>query len=332
MFSEISQKIDNMISHIENRENMIKQIAEDIKNNTPSIKKAIKPIELNNITIAGIDGGLLKKEYSTLSVIITRAVGVIFNYKDGKLKETSYIPSAVAHPKYFMTEIPKDPHELDREASIIRITEEIARAIECADRNPNMIILDGAIIPHPSTEPKAKTGLSEKYKNLIKRIEHLINICKKNKIILAGVCEDSRSDSYCKTLGIREDCADIRLASYLLEKDERTEVYQTEVPKDFNSIKQSIYNIIIKPSEYDKPMRIQFISTTDTQKTADTLSSIINRISSHHREYAAPTVLIEADQRAKLDSSELLFIENEIKTRLGTRTASFELRRNRRPF
>ena len=332
MFSEISQKIDSIVSSIEKKEDMIRQIAEKIKTEKPDIKKTIMPVKLNNITIAGIDGGLLKKEYSSISVIITRAVGVIFSYKDDKLNDTSYIPSAVAPPKYFMTDIPKDPHELDKEASIIRINEEIERAIECADKNPDMIILDGTIIPHPSTEPKAKTGLSKKYKDLIKRIEHLIDKCKKNKIILAGVCEDSRSDSFCKTLGIREDCADIQLASYLLEKDERTEAYQTEVPKNFNSIKQSIYNIIIKPSEYDKPMKIQFISTTDTQKTADTLSSIINRISSHHREYTAPTILIEADQRAKLDSSELLFIENEIKTRLGTRTASFELRRNRRPF
>ena len=333
MFQDLSERLDSIVSGIEKRENRIEQIAKDIENSTQEIKKQIKPIKLNNISIAGVDGGLLKKEYTGVSLIITRAVGVIFNYKDEKLKTTDYIPSATIQPSFTITEPLKDTHELDQKASIIRINEEINRAIECCNKKPDIILLDGTIIPHPGTEPSTSSDLTEDYQNLTKKIEELIEICIKQKILLCGICEDSRSDTFCKTLDIKDKCTDTEITNYLLKKDERTITYRTEMPKQFKNMKDLIHNIIIKPSEFDKPVRIQFIAKSNPEDTAENISSIIDQISCHHSEYAAPTVLIEADQRAKLNPEEIMFIENEIRTRLGKRSSTLlDLRRNRRPF
>lgn len=333
MPDNISQKIRSLSATIKEKEKTIELISKDIKESRPDITRPIKETKLHNLKIAGIDGGLLKKEYSSISLIITRAIGVIFSYADGKLQSTQYVPNAVIEPTYTITDSMDDQYELDRKASIIRIGEEINRAIECANKKPDIIILDGTIIPHPSTEPQSNSSLNEKYNNLFTKIKELIDTCAKNNILLAGVCEDSRTNSFCKNLKIKEDiCTDTQLTTYLLKTNERTISYQTDLPKKYISLKHLIHNIIIKPTEHDKTIRIQFIAQDRIEEHADKISGIINQISSYHSEYAAPTVLIEADQRAKLSNRDLLFIENEIRTGLGSTPSMLELRRNRRPL
>jgi len=325
-------KIDSIIDSINNKEQKIESIAKELRSTYPDLFKKITNSKLDQIQIAGIDGGLIRKEYLGASIIIYRAIGTIFSYEDGKLENTIYLPNSTIEPRYKISEPFEDPNDLDKLAGITRMKEEIKRATECASEKPDLVILDGAIIPHPSLEPKSSSILKYEYKDLIDSINKLIQVCKDMNVLLAGVIEDSRSNSFVKQLNIKESLSDIQLTSYLLKKNESTLLYQTELPKKFNKLKENIFNIFIRPTEYDRPIRIQFLSTDDPEKTSRTIASLINPISGHHCEYAAPTVLIEADQRAKLSSKELEFIESEIRTKLGNKPTLLDLRRNTRPF
>ena len=103
---------------------------------------------------------------------------------------------------------------------------------------------------------------------------------------------------------------------------------------DFNEKYSKAVNVCyLKPSKYDRALRIEFLSNERNEKLTefvDKISPVICQLSSLHREYAFPSPLIEADLRAGLNPDEIEFVFNKIADKLGN---NFRLmRRDSRPF
>jgi hypothetical protein len=47
----------------------------------PSLVSTVSPTNLAGLRIAGVDGGLIKKRYQSLDLIMKRAVGVVFAFQ-----------------------------------------------------------------------------------------------------------------------------------------------------------------------------------------------------------------------------------------------------------
>ena len=62
---------------------------------------------------------------------------------------------------------------------------------------------------------------------------------------------------------------------------------------------------------------------------ADKISSIVFSLSSLHKEYSYPSVLIEADLRAKLTEQDISIVYDRLIGKLGPK---INMRRNNRPF
>ena len=109
-------------------------------------------------------------------------------------------------------------------------------------------------------------------------------------------------------------------------------IKQHPVLSDFNeSWSNNIFGLYIKPSNYDRPLRVEFISKGNLSEKANEVASVAFALSSLHREYAYPSVLIEADFHAKLKSDEIEIVYNKIMDKLGN-SIKLKMRRDNRPF
>jgi hypothetical protein len=76
-------------------------------------------------------------------------------------------------------------------------------------------------------------------------------------------------------------------------------------------------------------LRVEFICKDGLKECADKISSVVYAISSLHKEYSYPSVLIDADMRAGLKPDEISIVYDRLIDRLGTK---IRMRRNSRPF
>ena len=93
-FLELTETLAKMITDSENNRKKVGnflretndltdlQTDDDIRES--KIINPIEPANLENLTIAGIDGGLVKKSFHGIDLMLLRAVGVIFRYKIGR--------------------------------------------------------------------------------------------------------------------------------------------------------------------------------------------------------------------------------------------------------
>jgi len=94
---------------------------------------------------------------------------------------------------------------------------------------------------------------------------------------------------------------------------------------------ESIFVFYLRASNYDKPLRVEFICKDKNKihEIADEIASITYSLSSLHREYSYPSVLIEADLRARLNEQDISMVYDKLIDKLGPRVM---MRRNSRPF
>ena len=81
----------------------------------------------------------------------------------------------------------------------------------------------------------------------------------------------------------------------------------------------------LKVGKYDKPLRVDFFGR-DVEK----VTSVIYTYSRITSDYSYPSVLIEADARAKLTDVEFKMVYGTIRDKLGINPLIFELRRDKR--
>ncbi|MCX6817748.1 MAG: DNA double-strand break repair nuclease NurA [Candidatus Aenigmarchaeota archaeon] len=302
----------------------------------------------DGIKIAGVDGGIVKRSLHGFDLVMARATGVCFTYENGKVKKAEYHPERMPEPELFVLEA---LNELDwvHSASIIRQKLEIRNALETAEKfRPALLLLDGSIVPHYSDRPAKNSKVRESFDELISLYNKLFSFCSENGIMLAGVVEDSRGTRFCELAGetLASDgqnewarnalvnARDTSLLFWMLEDGERTFAFQYSdidesgehpLAKEFGSFASRIFTFYLKTAKFDRPVRVDFIGN---ESNADTFASKILAISSHHSGYGFPSVLIEADQSAKMEENAIESICDQISAASGV----MRLRRDSRPF
>ncbi|MBI4096041.1 MAG: DNA double-strand break repair nuclease NurA [DPANN group archaeon] len=333
-----------------------------------NLKEKIKEIKLDsNLVVVGVDGGFLKKEYHGAGLILRRAVAVAFKFsKELKLLETNYFPNRRPLPEPVVTGPELSEQEFNLLAGLKREECELQTALAAIEKfSPDVLVRDGSIILYPGNAVGTESKVYGEYQKVIGLFQQLYKTCKEKNILLVGAVEDSRGKRYCGILkkevlpeiaGYENISKDIKtkienakdvldittdtlFLYYLLGVGERTAAldYSTtsDLPiiTDLADFRKNIYVSYIKAAEFDRPLRLDFFAEPERlQETADKIVSVIFALSNQNRLYSYPSVLIEADARAKLSEDEIDYFKAAISEKLGRNPALFELRRELRPF
>jgi hypothetical protein len=359
------QNIEQIVSKLKNIEQVKRLISQHLRvvNNSFSIgpneeipeKLMINAVKSssNDISVVGVDGGIVKSSLHGLDLIVYRAVGVNFVYKNGKLTKIDYHPSSVPEPDSNTIIEALSEIDLSYCLNFIRQTKEIEIAIESLKKfKPDMLLLDGSVIPHYVTKPENEFA-KEYYKKMIKKYKELFELA--GETTLAGIIEDSRGNKFCEILirrvfpilqdvlpkesvDIISKTRDSNLLYYLLEKGERTCIfnYTTDpehhpIIKEFSKLASKFMSFYIKTAEFDRPVRVDFFAEKDVAEKVGRISSFLLGTSGHAG-YGLPAVLIEADQRAKLSQDDLENFYHELINKAGNISILSRLRRENRPF
>ncbi len=299
-------------------------------------KKLVFPVQKEELRgkIAGVDSGFVDFNFSHLQLIAVRAIAAIHTF-DKALSSYSYYPNYYIKPKLFYTEKTIDNNDLTLNKNLVRLKEEISTAIKVVESfSPSFLLLDGSIIPQYSEKPSQNSKLKKEYEELIHLFETLYSLSEKNNTLLVGCVEDSRgtrfTDILSKEINKPISLYDSQFLNYFLNPGERTSYFNYTPEKhpvldDFDEKYQKSIFVFYLKSGLDKPLRLEFLKPDKVNKIASTILSL----SSIHRIYSYPSVLIEADLRARLKPKEVDFIFKSVVNRVG---ANILLRRARRPF
>lgn len=318
-----------------------------------NLVKKLESQEVNGV-IAGVDSGFVGKGLFSLDIILIKTVSAVFSYKQGKLERANYYPRVFSFPKPYLSNSALDNDEFEVSKSMRRLIEEIDTARETIEKfKPEYMFLDGSIIPQYMDKPRSDSAVADFYKKLIASFEALYSSAEKNKSTIVSCIEDSRGSRFRTILqeqvlskeqefdgSALDNCYDSVLLDYMLEQGERSIAFKYSptakehpILSDFSEKWASmVHAAYLKPAKYDRPLRIEFLAEAkDVEKKADKIASITYSLSSMHREYAYPTVLIEADLRARLRPDEINIMYEKILDKLG-RQFNVRMRRDSRPF
>lgn len=351
-FLKLTEVLAKTIRQTETKRRKLAELARNAKlKKTAEIleEKIVIKLKKNKISckVAGVDGGLVKKSFHGIDLMLLRAVGVLFTYADSKLVETRYYPDAIPPPEPRVILQPCSELELEIGASLERQLKEVKVATQLAKEfEPNFLFLHGPILPHYSTQGKDSMlyakheEVTDSYLTLFKTIEGL-------KTILAGIVEDSRGTRFCELIAgfvklpkdmlvVLEQTRDTNLLTYLLGYGERTPVftYAKDVAihpilKNFKELGNRVQVFYIRTAAFDRPLRVEFLA--DKPDAANRISAVL-LATAMHSSYGSPAVLIEADQRAKLTEHELETFYYDLIGRVGRLPGLYERRRELRPF
>lgn len=366
-FIELTNEFAKKIEEIENARKKVGEFLREVNGSTDLMldreifeKKIFfgnERADLGDMKIAGVDGGLVKHSLHGLDLLLLRAVGVVFYFEKNRLSRSDY------HPEAFPSPIPKvmfDPFtdvEFEIDSNYERQLIEVNNAIEVIDKfGPDIIFMNGSIIPHYTERPPEHSLLFPTYRKLIESYVELFHKAIQKGTILAGVIEDSRGTRFCEVISQRvmsfvkdrtaaevklllNRTKDTNLLTYAMKPKERSFVFryspfpdQHPILKEFGgNISNSIFCFYLKTAEFDRPVRVDFLAEKDLVKRANFISSVLLSLTGHSS-YGMPSVLIEADQRAKLTERDLELFYFDLLTRAGNLASLFTLRREQRPF
>ncbi|MBD3228534.1 MAG: hypothetical protein GF329_10135 [Candidatus Lokiarchaeota archaeon] len=334
------------------------------------LTEKLKESSLRGLKVAGIDGGLISKSFHGIDIAITRAVAAIFEYRKDSPK-VKYYPEDPQFPDVKTAFNPYSTTESELFANLERINAEIEVALEILKSRPDIILLDGSILPQLRERTGLDSSLTNKYNVIVKKYEQLFEEVTENNIFLAGCIKDTRSRRFLTILSqllpilinkfpqlkkildsdynyrtLLERNKDSDFLYRLLKVGERSLIFDyhdfaNQLPRVFSIFNQywveKIKIFYLKSVAFDLPIRIEVLAP---ESKAERIISICNRVASiiyplskHHFEFAVPTVLIEADAKARMGGEELDFVYNSLSDKLGKNSPLlFKLRRNRRPF
>jgi hypothetical protein len=291
-------------------------------------------------SVAGVDGGLLMRSFHGIDVVVTRAVGVVFNYKSGKATGTRVFPQKIP----FVSEVNStNEGELITVASLHRMKYEVLRAVEVVEKAaPDYIMMDGPLYPHPSTRVAKGSHLKKLYLEVVSLYNKLAAVCEERGTKLVGIVEDSRSRYFASLLfekivphlpersefsGV-QGFRDTALLYDALKLGERTCTFKISGIQDLQ-YKNKVFAFYIRPAKYDRPLRVEFFSE-EPGKDVSPLASLVYGIASFSQ-YGLPSVLVEADLRAKLKKHYMHYVQRMLFSKLRSPLV-MSLRRENRPF
>jgi hypothetical protein len=328
----------------------------------------IEPTSLSGLRIAGIDGGLVRKRFRSMDLVLTRGVAVIFQFgpEDGPVVD--FYPDAFPEPKISPLMLTLSSIELDQLASLERIAVELRVTLSVLEEfHTDLILLDGSLFYHPRDRPQTGSIVYEKFQEVLSLYKQLYHKARKKGTTLVGIVKDSRSTRISTILGeilphiVREPTVfemmqgvdyrwllkisrDCDLLDTFLEEGERSFVfrYSSELHLNTNSVSDdisawasSIWVTYLKTARDDLPVRVEFLSPEDDEIVTDKLDKALSAVlplSSQHPEYGIPTPILEADARAKITANETRLIIDRLMALSGLTYMTLEKRRSRNPF
>jgi len=328
----------------------------------------IEPTSLSGLRIAGIDGGLVRKRFRSMDLVLTRGVAVIFQFgpEDGPVVD--FYPDAFPEPKISPLMLTLSSIELDQLASLERIAVELRVTLSVLEEfHTDLILLDGSLFYHPRDRPPTGSIVYEKFQEVLSLYKQLYHKARKKGTTLVGIVKDSRSTRISTILGeilphiVREPTVfemmqgvdyrwllkisrDCDLLDTFLEEGERSFVfrYSSELHLNTNSASDdisawasSIWVTYLKTARDDLPVRVEFLSPEDDEIVTDKLDKALSAVlplSSQHPEYGIPTPILEADARAKITANETRLIIDRLMALSGLTYMTLEKRRSRNPF
>ncbi len=314
-------------------------------------EKISYPVEKfsGELKVCAVDGGVSQNSYHGLDLVLVRAVAVVAKYNRGRLERIAYFPSSFPEPEIEIISDPFTDEEFLMKSSLIRQKKEIETAIEAAKRfSPDILLMDGSIVAHPSSRPQRGSAIYENYLEVLQLLKKLYSF-----ELLAGCAEDSRGRKFCEIVSERilskidnplipelkrilAGTRDTNLLFHVLDVGERTCVFrygEAPVIKDLGEEGRNIYSFYIKPAEFDRPLRIDFHCKKERKviETAEKIASIVYGLCCHSS-YAFPAPLVEADLRAKLRERDAEIVHKHIVDFAGLLPGLLKLRREMRPF
>jgi hypothetical protein len=323
---ETEQKRKNIAAIIRKNENIFSQSSEH---------------DLGKLTVAGIDGGTIKKSLHGIDLLLLRTVGVTFYFENGKLKETKYFPEAIPSPVPEAFFDPFSDVEFEINANMKRQLAEVTIAQEVVEKfSPDILLMHGSIVPHYTS--KAEGILLKTYEQMIEAYKKLFSLA--GRTLIAGVVEDSRGKRFCDVISSKvqlnsEDqillqrTRDTNLLTYLLKLKERTFSFPYAeknhfILKEFPEFSEKISTFYMRTAEFDRPIRIDFLGGEEEAKKISSMIFPLVKNSS----YGIPSILVEADQRAKLSDKDFQIFFSDLVNKVGRLPVVFELRREDRPI
>ncbi|MDD3159427.1 MAG: DNA double-strand break repair nuclease NurA [Candidatus ainarchaeum sp.] len=313
-------------------------------NEIETIVSKIKIVKFD-CDIAGVDSGFVSKRLSFLDILLIKIGAVIFSYNDSKLTKAEYFkPTLFPEPILLKNGLENDEEEQSK--GIERLKKEITTSIELIiEKKPKYLFIDGSIIPQYQNKPRSDSKIKDDYESIIDLFQKLYKTSEENNCTLISTVEDSRGNRFKEvlidSLKLNEEqlkfASDSSILDYILINGERTCFFNyskniekhsilKEYTKDWSN---NIYVFYLKASNYDKALRIEFIAKKDIKEKANEIASIVYQLSSLHKDYSYPSILIEADMRARLTNEEIEIVFNKLIDKIGPK---LNLRRGNRPF
>ncbi len=328
------------------------------------LKGVISPNGLENIVVSvkkqslscvvsGVDSGFVSKKLSFIDLAFVRVAGVVFSLDGGFLKKADYFPSAFSFPEPIMLRQGLESDEELQSVSFERLKKEVSLSIDIIKKSkPKYAFVDGSIVPQYKDKPRDNSELSSDYQGIIHLFQKFYKTAEENNCTIISCVEDSRGKRFVELLrekilpknpvALGNDLAgffDASLLDYFLLPGERTFAFSytekidnhailKDYPKEWS---ESISVFYLKASQFDKPLRVEFIckNKSELSSKADEIASIVFSLSSLHREYSYPSILIEADLRARLNEEDINVVFDKLLDKLGPKA---QMRRNNRPF
>jgi len=317
----VREELERVVSRILEREEERRRLADAIRSKMEEYILKIDPSYFSG-RIGAVDGGLLYEDYGSITLLLIRAVGVIFEYIESRLEGVEYIPTPLPDPRVVVNDFPLEKEDYHPFRSLHRLKAELERALEVAP-HCDILFLDGSIVPQIVDKPRSDNP------HLLKLYREVLDLYKElyqTAPLLASVVKDSRGDRlgrYLSKKGIKIPAwQDIAWLNYVLREGEYTQPvpYSDEPEKhatlrDLGGFAKNTYLFYIRLSSYDRPYRVEFYSK-DPEKDAATLSSILYPLSSINPHYSVPPFLVEADLRARLSKESLTHVKSYIERRI----------------
>ncbi|TFG15259.1 DNA double-strand break repair nuclease NurA [Candidatus Thorarchaeota archaeon] len=379
--SDIDEALRTLVQQISHIENTKSGFAHAIRHLLPAINlgkfpalasdflesslvSTVSPTNLSGLRIAAVDGGLVKKRYQSLDLIMKRAVGVVFSFQAEDSPAVEFYPSPFPNPVIKPIIATLSSNEVDQIASLERLLSELTTTIGIIDEyHTDIVLLDGSLLFHPHDRPSKETLANEKFQEVLALYKQIYNKVSKGKTTLVGVVKDSRSRKFATMLGqvlphilrkpqsfekmkdidyrwllnILRDCD---LLGSFLKAGERSCIFRHSaesnnfmVEKSLSKWTSSIMVTYLKTVSNDLPVRFEVLTRSDeATAVVDKALAAILPLSSLHQEYGMPTPIVEADTRARIGRNEAEMIVDRLMALSGLAYATLERRRSRNPF
>jgi hypothetical protein len=345
------EEIDRIASQLAKMEEVRSELAKRMRFNSGKIdfgaafeKELIRKVEKIqvNCKVAAVDGGITAQEFHAFDLLLGRAVAVMFEYENTKIKSHAYFPRAIPDTKADLKG-GLDNHDIQYHRSLFRLEQELSVAKGAIEKfKPDYLFLDGSIAPLIADKPADDSPVRSQYMSVVERYKELYAACAKHECCLVGVIKDSRGRRFIEIIekhtgnedGFRNS-SDTNFLYYMLEEGERTFTFRYssdpakhQVLKDLGEWSDKILTFYLKPMSDDRPLRVEFLSG---KRSFDEIASLIYSLSRINKSYAYPAILIEADLRAAMDRTEIESVYSRLLGKLG-KGRMMKLRRDTRPF